>query len=436
MSGTDQATVYQNTSGLELTVDADIDGVSTRSVIKPGASSALGQCPPSAQSCLVRVYSSDSNGEETDYFVKQYDRPSVPPAGTPSSVAVDTGGAGYGPGFSETSDHLTYANTSAQTLTVVYHNRGGIDQVFSVRPGAKTELPKCDPTDSCEYSVGTGFYDPQNPDAFSLRRGISVFNGIAMYGGSGYDETDLQRTADNITYTNKQPTAVHVTFSDQFGQMLLATVPPGGTIALPKCGGPDNACDYIVESANHEPLTMMRVSNGPATDAPDPGQTTPTSGVPTPTSSPGGHKPPKSGSGSSGAVPNSDGWSVPLSQLDLCAQIAGGAQLTHSSQLANVGYACSGVSMGLAAGKGDWRSVASSVIGLGAGAVANRFAYLPSVAINVWAYTAGQAVQTDWSSIGSTTNYAVRNPGVVVQETVKATGVVLSSIWPAFLPKW
>ena len=90
----------------------------------------------------------------------------------------------------------------------------------------------------------------------------------------------------------------------------------------------------------------------------------------------------------------------------------------------------------MAAGRGNSGGFFATAIGLGAGAVANKVPYLPGVAINVWAYTAGQAAQTDWSSFGNTARYAAKNPGVVVQETVKATGVVLSNIWPAFLPKW
>jgi hypothetical protein len=51
---------------------------------------------------------------------------------------------------------------------------------------------------------------------------------------------------------------------------------------------------------------------------------------------------------------------------------------------------------------------------------ANPITYLLGVAISTWSYTLNQAAHADYSDPQGTWNYALRNPGVVVQETAKA----------------
>ena len=446
-SGADPV-AWTNTTSETILVESVVDGVATRTFYGAGESISMPGCPVTADNCSVGIfqYGAGGSGPTEPIIFRSYERP--PYAIETGNYATEThvSGQGLAPGFVAAENGISYKNITGQPVTVVFDiNSPDGAKKFVVPQGKSVDLPQCETEQvgRCKYIVAVGEYDVANPDEAAFT--ILSMTDIDRFGSSFIDVTGktgpFVSTQTGITYTNNSGRFEQVIFRDSAsGSSSLVHMQPGDKVTFPKCTlMAGNSCSYNAGPPYEEPNATLYIA---VTDTPVDGSPTTTPRPPTGTPTlPGGWSwPAEGGPHPRGQTPSNNGWTVPPQQLDLCAQIAGVAKATNNAPLANIGYGCSGVSMGVAAGSGDGRGFSATAIGLGAGAVADwvgkRWGYLPGVAIDVWAYTAGQAVQTDWSSVGSTTRYALKNPGVAVQETIKATGVVLTNIWPAFLPKW
>lgn len=435
---------WTNTTSDAVLVESIVDGVVTRSVYGAGETFSIPGCPVTANECNVGVFANGGGGSDPIIYRSYHKPPFTLETGNYATNSFASG-PGFAPGLTNAPNGMSYSNNTGQSVTVVFDNNTAEGpKTFVVPRGKAVTLPPCDTENGygCKYIVGVGEYDITDPELTSFK--MLTVTDVDRYGSTFTDVTGkggpFAATPAGITYTNTSGKFEQAIFQDHAsGHSTLVNLQPGDTVMFPKCTlMAGNTCAYTTGPPDEGYSTLyIEVTDSLVDGSPTPTKTpTPRPSTSSPASPGGWSWPIRGGTTPRGSTPSNNGWAAPPEQLDLCAQISGAAKALGNSQLANIGYGCSGVTMGVAAGRGNSGGFFATAIGLGAGAVANKVPYLPGVAINVWAYTAGQAAQTDWSSFGNTARYAAKNPGVVVQETVKATGVVLSNIWPAFLPKW
>ena len=454
---------YVNDTGAEIIVFTMMDGdVVASQTVGPGDSADLPFCAGASSECSFgasvsgRPYSDDLEAGI-----------SIDVTGQPWTGRVETTVEGVSPGFADgfTGDRTSPAYTNSSTSAVTVHVTTGIGSTsHEVLPGSTVVLPGCE--GDCTYDVLEGFDGPHVSSTFVTA------DGVENQFSTGYGSV-IVKTAEGLSYTNTSSETMVVGYSFAGDISAQVTVRPGSTVVVPACPTTVTECQYlfgpVIGSVDNS--TAFVVTNQFLEDI-DPTQPTDPGSEPVP-NVPGqpAAGPARSGRSSTGssrpttdrtrpgapsisvenqrpnrrpALPsdNSNGWAVPIDQLDICGNIGGLANLTRSGSVSNVALLCPATKFGYQLGNGDIGGAFSTAWGMGWGQVSSVLktqgpvGYLSSVAIDTWTYTISEATKTDFSrqSVSNTVAYAVANPRVVAQETVKAVGVVAANLWAAFLP--
>ncbi|MCX5042433.1 hypothetical protein OG921_04485 [Aldersonia sp. NBC_00410] len=444
----DEAVIYTNLTDHEVRVIYQFDDLPEQeTTAQPGETITLSSCASASTVCNYGAVSRDAQGRETVDAITTIRKDGEIAPGPNSQYTQVSGTGYYSSGFAEDGADVVYTNNTGETVTVLYYTTGIEDrQVTTAQPGRSVRLPGCsESTGECIYEAGSG--DPEDPDWQPISTTRINNSGTEFYEVGGYGPT-LARDENGVAYTNTTDRNTMVAFEDANGNRVYVTVPPGQSVVLPPCDGVGNTCRYIaivpnIDGETADSLILVAVE----TDEPDvpeqPGvpPSAPHAQAPKTTRIPQLVRPApynsmQSSRGSTGAnqlvsasTLGDDGWRVSPAQINFCNQMGGSA-----------GYACAGYELGNAIGRGDVGAILSANMGLLGDTLKAKYpggvGYGVGVALNVWSYTVGEATHTDFSSktMGETIAYGAANPQVVVQESIKAVGVVATNIWSAFVP--
>lgn len=448
---------YVNRSAAPIVIVVVIDGVEKPAiVVQPGARIDLPGCAASG-TCSYKA-STEDGAPDASLVAKPKAAPIAPYVEYESTSLSE----GYGGGFSLQNGVVVYRNESDRDQLVVSSHRFG--GPVTVKAGQAVELPACMLGDHCTYvaDISGGAGQLEYTSSVSVSTDGTVLHGRPGL-GLGFTET-----AAGVRYTNTSDRVVGLDFSGGGESLQTFTVYPGESALLPECDNTFEECTYwaveFLPDGGFRFISSTDVRNFPV-DGPgpvDPSTPTPvTPGSPVvrdptrvPVSRPrtssilntsnDRNRPgtPSSSSASSGQQGNSYGSGstflgpAPAPDINLCSQLGGFGGLTQTPTLEYYSYGCQAAQLSYEIGRGDFSNVLST--GLGTVSTVMKKAggawWLGGVALDVWTYAGTQATKTDWSqkSLANTVAYAATNPVVIVQETVKAIGVVASNIWTAF----